>query len=496
MQPGRSFAVEVTALDGQGAATTAKMLPVTGIWSAGDPPGGLPTVAAAAGAFNSTVNAMTTLSVGAGSAARPLRMVIADQRGDGRPDYNYQARVFYADTVSPAAVPSFGGTVTISGMGFRAGNAVTVNGVAATVTGWTANTITMSAPALHASRAVTADVTVRDLTTGATTTMTGALQYSAPQPALVLRSAPGWEVVAGVTAATPLSVQALNADGVTPLAGVPVSFAVTGGQARFDLCGAAACTIVTDSQGRISTTVTPLAAGAIQVTASSGIGTVSASFTALPRIQTITLLTPPLYVAAGSEVSWAPQVVLSDNGASTVGVPVLWNSGASGVSFFPSVSVTDGSSTATTTAKTGALAPGRAHSTVCAWTSICTGVDVTAVGAEDWNLMQTGTLSQTVGRGVAFSPVVLRVVDGEGHAIAGAPVTIHQTLEPYTAPCDASARCPIVPVYLRSVETVVSALDGTVTITPLDFAGGAVMTRIAAATGTGGFLSFSATRQP
>lgn len=497
VQPGRSFALEVTALDEQGAATTAKMLPVTGIWSASDPTGGLPTVAAAAGAFNSTASAMTTLSVApATGPARSLRMVIADQKGDGRPDYNYQARVFYAESVSPATVPSFGGTVTISGMGFRTGNAVTVNGVAATVTGWTANTITMAAPALHAGRAVTADVTVRDLTTGATTTMTGALQYDAPQPALMLRSAPGGEVVAGVAAATPFSVQAVDADGVTPLAGVPVSFSVTGGQARFDLCGAAACTIVTDSQGQISTTVTPLAAGAIQVTAASGIGTVSASFTALARVQTVTLLTPELYVAAGSKVTWTLQAALSDNGASTEGVPVLWNSGASGVSFFPSVSVTDGRSIATTAATAGALAAGRAHSTACAWTSVCAGVDVSAVGAEDWNLEQTGTLSQTVTRGVGFSPVVLKVVDGQGHAIAGAPVTIHQTLEPYTAPCDTTDRCPMVPVYLTSVESAVSALDGTVTITPLDAAGGAVVARIAAATGTGGFLSFSATRQP
>ncbi len=50
-----------------------------------------------------------------------LRMVIADQRGAGRPDFNYQARVLYADSVAPASLPASGGTITITGTGFRTG---------------------------------------------------------------------------------------------------------------------------------------------------------------------------------------------------------------------------------------------------------------------------------------------------------------------------------------------------------------------------------------
>ena len=75
---------------------------------------------------------MTTLTASFAQAEQ-VRIAIADERGDGRPDYNYQARVLYADSVSPAAVNAAGGVVTITGMGFRTGNAVLVNGVAATV---------------------------------------------------------------------------------------------------------------------------------------------------------------------------------------------------------------------------------------------------------------------------------------------------------------------------------------------------------------------------
>ena len=118
-----------------------------------------------------------------------LRIAIADQRGDGRPDFAYQGRVLYADSVSPANVAATGGVVTITGMGFRAGNVVTVNGVAATVTNWTATSIVATVPSARAlgfNTAATADVAVTDLSTGGTTVMSGALNYAAPLPSLNL----------------------------------------------------------------------------------------------------------------------------------------------------------------------------------------------------------------------------------------------------------------------------------------------------------------------
>ena len=120
-----------------------------GVWNASDPQGSLPGVAAEGEAFNGAETGMTALTTSF-TQPKQLRIAIADQRGDGRPDFNYQARVLYADSVGPAAVSAAGGMITITGMGFRPGNAVFVNGVAASVTSWTANTIVATVPSLHA----------------------------------------------------------------------------------------------------------------------------------------------------------------------------------------------------------------------------------------------------------------------------------------------------------------------------------------------------------
>jgi hypothetical protein len=111
-------------------------MPVIGIRNATDAAGTLPTVAAATGAFNSAASGMTTLSTQT-TQPKQLCIAIADQRGDGRPDSAYQAPILYADSISPVTVPSMGGTVTITGIGFRPGNTVTVNGLPAAITGWT-----------------------------------------------------------------------------------------------------------------------------------------------------------------------------------------------------------------------------------------------------------------------------------------------------------------------------------------------------------------------
>jgi len=139
VQGNRSLTVEVTALDEQGLATANKARLVLGVWGAADVVGSRPGVAAAPTAFNSVDLGMTTLTAQS-TLPDSFRIAIAEERGDGRPDYNYRARVLYADTISPA-VSSYGTTVTITGMGFRPGNKVTINGVVAKVSNWTATTI-------------------------------------------------------------------------------------------------------------------------------------------------------------------------------------------------------------------------------------------------------------------------------------------------------------------------------------------------------------------
>ena len=223
VRPSRSFTVEITALDEQGIATTAKAMPVIGLFAPTDQPGDLPSLGVTQSAFNSNIIGMTAISA-ATNQLTSLTVGIADQRGDGRPDFNYQARFFYADAVLPAELPTAGGTIAISGSGFRPGNAVTINGVAANVISWTANDIVVTAPSMAAANALNStavDIVVSDRTTGATSTMFAALTYttaSALPNVMRLVSAPSGTQYAGVAATTPFAVQLLAADGITPLA--------------------------------------------------------------------------------------------------------------------------------------------------------------------------------------------------------------------------------------------------------------------------------------
>ena len=183
MRANRSLTVEVTAEDEDGFASTAKAMPVIGVWRATDALGTAPGVAVSQGALNVASAGMTSLEVD-GPPAGGLRIAIADERGDGRPDFNFGARVLYADQVTPANVPAGGGVVTITGTGFRAGNAVTVNGVAATVQSWSPTAIVATVPGSRRlvsglPGAMVTDVAVSDVSTGGRTVMTGALAYSA-----------------------------------------------------------------------------------------------------------------------------------------------------------------------------------------------------------------------------------------------------------------------------------------------------------------------------
>ncbi len=223
VQANRSLTVEATALDEQGLVTENKLQPLIGVWNAGDPPDSPPTLAAAATPFNSIAAGLTGLTF-ATSQTGTLRVVVTDEHGDGRPDYNFRARVLYADSISPAAMAAGGGLVTITGMGFRAGLQVTVGGVAAVVVSSTANTILAMVPPfaeLGTGAALTEDVGVTDPMSGGSTYLYGALTY--PATALPAQSA-------AVALLPPTSYIAAGRQvGLVPLAGISASGAAVPG---------------------------------------------------------------------------------------------------------------------------------------------------------------------------------------------------------------------------------------------------------------------------
>jgi hypothetical protein len=499
VKSGRSLTVEVTAEDEQGFTTTAKAMPVIGIWNATDALGSLPGVAGAGEAFNAQSTGMTTLTT-AFTQPDQLRIAIADQRGDGRPDFNYQARVLYADSVSPVAVGAAGGVVTITGMGFRTGNAVLVNGVAAAVSSWTANAIVARVPSLSAlgsSSALTANVTVEDLSTGGTTVMTGALSYSAPVPTLSLLSAPSGTVIVGQRAVVPFAVQVLGGDGVTPVVGETVTFSAPSGTVQFVACGATVCTLQTNGQGIASTFVTAEGAGTIALQAVGVDGMAMASFNAIVQVRTAAAIQPVEYVAAGATFGWTAQLGISDNTASTAGVPVFWQTLSGAVVESPGQSLANAAGMAEAQVTVAPLAGGaQAVFSGCAWTSVCADFTLMGVDAADLRVVVVSGAGQAISVGGSFSPVVLMVTDTAPHPVAGAVVEIYQTVDAWQPACPDRGRCPIAPVLASSQSSVTSDANGFLTVVPEQLAGVAGITNVGVVVGTQGFVSLSFEAHP
>ncbi|MDE3103922.1 MAG: IPT/TIG domain-containing protein [Acidobacteriota bacterium] len=491
----RSLTMEATAQDESGYVSVHKMRPVLGVWNASDPTGTLPTLGAASTAFNTPATATTGLTVTVSQPAA-LRMVVAEERGDGRPDFHYQARVLYADSVAPASVSATGGVVTISGMGFRPGNTVTVNGAAATVLSWSANTIVATVPPSAASTSTSADVTVSDPLTGGVSTMYGALTYAAPvAQRLLLVSAPSGSVFVGDALTPSFSVRVTQLDGVTPIANQQVTFGVVQGAARFAACGASTCTLTTDATGTAATAMTVLAPGLTLASATAAAGSVTTSLNAQTRVRTLTLQPASVYVASGASLSLALTAALADNSAPVAGVGINWTALTSGISLpgYWSTAGAQGSSTLPATLTMAAAH--QASLRACAWSSVCAVMTATSVAQQDLRLAVVSGAGQSVAAGAAFAPVVLQVSDVDGHPVVGADVTVRQTLDSGT-PCIGHGRCPLQPVLATAQSTLVSDANGEVQVVPLQQGSTATVTNLAASSGTQGFVSLSVLQTP
>ena len=494
---GRTATLEVTALDESGLATIAKAMPIAGVWAATDDLGTPPTVAATPAAFNTVSLGMTAAGVST-TLPEALRFVIADARGDGRPDFAYQARLLYADTIQPAITSTFGGQIIITGMGFRAGNQVTVNGVPAVVSSWTATTIVAAAPLASVARAnpgTPVDIAIIDLSTRGTTVMTGALTYANIAPDIMtIVSAPSGNVAMGTPAAVPFAVRVLLGDGATPVVGLPVTFSTISGSAKFAACTAAPCVVLTDANGLASTPVTPTSYGYVTVQASAVGAVQTAAFNAIAR--GITPVRSVEYLAPGATVVWTPQMTVTENGAPVAGAVVDWTASGAMVESIGS-SLTDTLGVAQTEAVAGPLAAGeQATGQACAWTSICTTFSAMALDPSAWRLVLISGAGQSVTLSGIFAPVVLRVTNQAGDPVAGASVAVHQTVDAAEMPCPVRGRCPVAPVLGASNTAAISDADGLVSVIPMQIAGVAEVTNVAVATGTQGFVSFSLQQQP
>jgi hypothetical protein len=284
-----SWTIETTALDENGAATYSKAQPVLGIWNTADPTGTLPTVVSQPVAMNSMALGVTQLRVPAAATDGAYRFVVADQFGGGRPDFVYNVRVLYADSVQPSVLPAVGGPITITGTGFRQGNVVLVNGVRASVQSWSATQIVAVAPAQAVANAGAAavDVEVLDASTGGTSDIGAALTYSTGvvtigAPATITSVSGESQSVKLGTALQPVVLQVNDANGnAVPSATVNLYQTVYAWEGKCPAEGPCASapvlktqqtTATTDNNGQLS--VTPLTVPnqpqTIAIAASSG----------------------------------------------------------------------------------------------------------------------------------------------------------------------------------------------------------------------------------
>lgn len=474
----RTLTLEVTALDEEGLVRMTKAMPILGVWRSTDPTGTLPTVASAATAFNSTSLALTSLRVQS-PASTSFRIALADQRGAGRPDFGYQARVLYADAVAPASVGATGGTVTITGMGFRQGNSVFVNGIAASVTSWSATSIVATVPSLHdlgLSRAAIVSITVQDVSTGGSSVMTGVLTYAAPVEALELISAPAGILPAGTAASATFSVKAIAPDGFTPIVGEAVSFAATGAGAAFSPCASHLCTVLTDAAGVASASVTPMTPGSVTLTATGRSGMAAASFTATSVADVLHVLSAPTGVATlGTLVSKPLRVqLLSADGVTPragSNVTITMANGAARVGAcnnLPCTLVTDASGDVTTTVtpmSTGTISLQFASATAAVTASF-------SAAAETMQMKSAPGGTQTVG--IASTTLfAVRVLAGDGITpMPGEAVVFTAAGAAVTFGACGGAVCTLTTDAQGNAQTSVSAAaPGAVTLSAVGNAG-------------------------
>ncbi len=409
---GRTFHLRVTALDETFTSSTVKAQPTLGLWPAGAAANSAPTVRV--NAFNVLQNGQTRMSVTAAAEA-DLMLGITDFRGDGRPDFLYHARLLYADVLDPTRLPNSGGRVELLGSGFNANTTVTIGGANAPVLARSASRLVLQAPALGNGSAA---VAVTDLATGDVSTITAGAQYGAiPGDQLVVLASGNPGIPVGGTARFPMRVRAVTADGVTPIPRVPVSFVVGTAPSFLTECGAAACTITTDSQGEAAATIAVRAIGENLITASlangstvqdSVVGTAAGSSiyaaVSVRRVPQGTTVAVPLSVrvlSSGNPIS-GQLVTFSLGTAPTAGTAALVAQNV----------VTNSAGDAANTVNVTNLG---ASFTVLACLfggSPCTTINVLASPVSNLQLQMVQNGSQLLTQGEAAAPILLRVTDG------------------------------------------------------------------------------------
>jgi|ERR1035441_8442216 hypothetical protein len=431
-QMNRTLSVAVTTLDEFGNATLTKAQPVVGMWAASDPPGTAPP-AFTPSPFNQLPYALTRLDAQVASSSNFL-IGISDVRGDGRPDYRYQAHVLYANSVSPVRVGVNGGPVTVQGIGFAPQLTAAVGSTAATPLAVSAGQMILAAPA-HTDGPQS--IAITDPVSGASSVMTNVLTYgAAATDNIVLVGGINRPTPVGTQAANPMTVRVLAADGVTPVSGATIGWSASGGLQLSACGGAPSCSASSDQNGIAATLLTPAAIGVSTITATLAPGvyssspSVSVSLNATESASDIGVLTPYLWIAQSVTVGVPLTARVLSNGApqnnATVNFSVVAGSGTLSAASAKTGSTGYASVTLTVT-QISALV----QITACVGpaNAPCQTIYANPVPQAQQNLQPVSGSGQ-ISTGQAFQPVTVRVTDSSSppNAVLGASVSFQTTV--------------------------------------------------------------------
>jgi hypothetical protein len=490
---GRMFTVVTEALDETGAPTNLKAMPALGIWDAFDP------VGSAAVGFGAGLNGLATGESWLQAAASGddiVRLGIADERGDGRPDYAYEGWVLYADTVQPQRLPASGGPIVIHGMGFRMADTVRVGGQQALVTSISPNEITAIAPPAASGVTGSVDVEVDDLPVYcAAAVISGGVSYdSSNGDALTLVTAPMSTVPIGVPEAFTVTAMGPN---LSPAGGVSVIYTVVSGTAALG-CGQTTCTVAATGDGRATMNVTAMNGSWSIVTAALMNGSSLKTEFYGGRAPTLASLSPMLSVAAGATVTWTAQALVLNNGLPARGQSVAWQATGSGMALQSGAVTTNANGTAAKALTVGPLSEGQTATAKACLNGTNQCVSYSAFGARP----EYATLAAVFGTAQSFSvagtasQIILRVLDVDGNPMAGGMVTVYQALYAWAPPCAPHGRCAQSELLATQAATATSALDGTVIFTPASLPGIATNMLGIAVTGNAGSVDLAIEQHP
>lgn len=475
-QANRTLTIEATAVNERSMPAENKALPVIGLGALSDALGSV--MLASPGTFNTSLTGMTHLQVSL-LTSTDFRIGIADLRGDGRPDFGYNARVFYGDSVIPPRISARGAGLVIRGLGLRSNTKVSFDLTNSPSFGASKGQLLVTAPPMQDGLR---SISLSDPVTGANSVMTNALTYGAgPNDTIKLLSAGNPSTPVGGDSPNPIRLQVLDPNGVTPVAGASV-FLTSTPAVSFSVCGGAtSCTTFSDDSGMVSTIATVRTAGTMTITAQLA----PASYSPPKQVQTtlvgtssaldISLTSGTSYVAQGAPLDLQLSAKVLANGSPVSGHMVDYQIFQGPGTLSAKSAVTNSSGISTTTLHVPSMTS-EIDATACVapQDNPCRTFHLFAVAISSMRLAPVAGALQLVATGQTFKPLTVRVFEVvTGNPVRGANVVFQYVIG--RAPDGGSAiqigdtsitRNPPPNVLASVVTTVQSDVDGLATIQP------------------------------